>query len=696
MTVTRLEDRIDQLPGIGPKRAEQLAEKGIVLVEDLLWHLPTRYEERGGLRSLRDIREGEKVTVWGRILQSGIRKTRRRGFTIFSAVLDDGTGSVRLSFFNRPYLKGTLAQGTEGVFHGTITRDPVSRGLQLANPQFEVGATPTNDPGLVPVHGKLPGFTPRGLRKLLVELLEGLPDELPPSLPPGLEKRDGLPPRQQALRDVHFPPATVDTEAFLARATPAHQRFCQEELFQLQLSFALRRRNLGRRPSHRSYATSKEVGDRLRALLPFKLTAGQRTAFKNIVSDLQSDVPMARLLQGDVGCGKTIVALLAMLLAVESGYQAALMAPTELLAEQHARGFRELLGLEREVGLLTGRVTGKPRKALLGALERGDLGLLVGTHALIQDDVVFRDLALVIIDEQHRFGVGQRELLRQKGDSPDLLAMSATPIPRTLALSFHGDLDVAVIEDKPPGRKPPRTVLREPGARKKIHSFLADETAAGRQAYVVFPVIEEGESTELRTVHQGLAELEEALPKRTLGLVHGKMPAEEREVVMREFAAGRVDILVATTVIEVGIDVPNATVMIIEHAERFGLSQLHQLRGRVGRGREQSWCILLQGKRPTPEGQERLELMVSTNDGFELAEADMAMRGGGEFFGDRQSGLPDFRIADPLRDRGLVQQCRDDAKAYLETLGDADLADDPLVQAAARRFGAAVEKSASG
>ncbi len=696
-----LTDSVQYLKGVGPRRVKELAERGIETVEDLLHHLPFRYEDRGALTPLRDLREGDTVTVWGRVLQGVLHETRRRGFSIYTAVLDDGSGTVRAVFFNRAYLKGTLAHGTEGVFHGKITRDRRSGGIQLDNPDFELGARPESGSGggPVPVHVKLPGFTPRKLRLLLEELLDGLPDTLPETLPVGVAKRRGLMDRKRALREVHFPPDGTDAAEFTRCASKAHERLAYEELFGMQFAFLLRRRALGLRPDRHRYETSKAIGDKLRALLPWRLTAGQREAFREIVDDLKRPVPMGRLLQGDVGSGKTIVALLAMLLAAENGFQATLMAPTEILAEQHARTFADVLGGARQVGLLTGRLTAAERRPLLKALASGELQVLVGTHALVQQSVVFDDLALVVIDEQHRFGVEQRARLAEKGDHPDVLVMTATPIPRTLALSLHGDLEVSTIPDRPPGRRPVRTVVRGERGRERVLDFLESEAAAGRQSFVVHPLIEESEESEeagWKAAEEGADALRLAKPKLRVGLVHGRLKSEEKDAVMRSFAAGDLDVLVATTVIEVGIDVPNASVMLIENAERFGLAQLHQLRGRVGRGSHESWCILMAGRRPTPEGRRRLDLLVETDDGFRLAEADLEMRGAGQFFGPRQAGLRDLRIADPVRDSALLLAAREDALVFLESLSDEQLRQDPLVKAVRARWEPAVERSAAG
>jgi ATP-dependent DNA helicase RecG len=695
----RLDDEIRYVKGIGPHRAAALAERGIRTVEDLLFHLPTRYEDRSRLLKVRDVRPGTLVTVSGRVMHAGLVRTRRRNFSIYSAVVDDGTGCIRVVFFNQPWLQDKLVRGTNVILHGKVGTSPRTEAAQVENPAFEIveeGAEEDVWGSLVPIHPALPGLTPRSLRRVIREVLSALPAELPQSLPRGAEDRHGLVSRRQAHCDVQVPPPGAVAEELGRAASAAHQRLIFEELFAMQLAFLLRRREAGSRPDRRRYDLSPALGDRLRAALPFRLTPGQRAAFRDIAADLGRPAPMARLLQGDVGSGKTIVALLAMLVAAEHGWQAALMAPTEILAEQHASRFRRVLGEGWDVGLLTGSVPARERRRILAGLQSGDLRLVVGTHALIQEGVAFANLQLVVIDEQHRFGVAQRTQLLSKAEAPDVLVLSATPIPRTLALTLHGDLDVSVIPDRPPGRKPIKTVLREARSRPKVVRFIAEQVDGGRQAYVVHPVIAETEDVDVAAAVAGAARLQEALRPRRVGLVHGQLASDERDRVMRAFARAELDVLVATTVIEVGIDVPNATVMVVESAERFGLAQLHQLRGRVGRGEHESWCILVAGGRPTEEARERLRLLETTDDGFLLAEKDLQMRGAGELLGLRQVGLRDLRVADPVRDRAVLEAAREEARLHLASLSDADLDLDPLVRAARARWLPAAQRTAAG
>jgi len=550
--------------------------------------------------------------------------------------------------------------------------------LTMENPQYEVVSKDTTETihtgRVVPIYQRLGDLSPRALRSILHNILAALPERLPDPLPPSLTIARGMT-RAAALRAVHFPDlykAEPDLDPYQARTSPAHRRLIFEEFFLLQLALGMRRQAAQEQRRGFAYATSPEIRQKLLEVLPFHLTAAQKRAFKQIVADLTSPRPMNRLLQGDVGSGKTIVALLAMLLAVENGKQAALMAPTEILAEQHHRGISALLAKPRcRVQLLTGAMTSAQRRPALRAIEEGYIQIVIGTHALIQESVSFRDLGLVVIDEQHRFGVVQRAALRgkTKGGAPDVLVMTATPIPRSLALTLYGDLDLSVIDEMPPGRRPVRTHLRSENARQRIYDFIRAEAAAGRQAYIVLPLVEASERIDLRAA----VKMAEDLGSRTfrdlrVGLVHGRLKPEERDETMRRFAAGEIDVLVSTTVIEVGIDVPNATLMVVEHAERFGLSQLHQLRGRVGRGPSPSHCILVHGEDLSEEASQRLKVLEASSDGFHIAEKDLELRGPGEFLGTRQSGLPEIRIGNIIRDVAVLEDARKEAIAILEEI----------------------------
>ena len=690
-----LDTPLRDVRGVGPRRARALLEAGYGTVEDLLLHLPFRYEDRSAFLPIASLREGVRGAVRGRVVTSALRRTRARGLTIFEALVEDDTGTIRAVFFNQPYLRTVLTRGRDVILYGEAGAARYGgRGLVLQAPQYEVmvaGDSEAIHTGrVVPIHPRLPELSARAARSLLHDLLGLLPPDLPDPLPAGLAAARGFPPRARALRDVHFPPPDADPAALAARRTAAHRRLIFEEFFFLQLAFALSRRESDARGREGPPVRVDDALRRLlRGVLPFRLTAAQKRALGEIAADLMSPRPMNRLLQGDVGCGKTAVALLAALLVVENGRQAALMAPTEILAEQHHRTLSRLLeGRGVPVGLLTASVQGSARRQVLQGLASGALRLVVGTHALTEAEVSFHDLRLAIVDEQHRFGVARRALLREKGRSPDVLVMTATPIPRSLALTVYGDLDVSVIDELPPGRRPVRTVVRGEEARDKVYRFVLQEIEAGRQAYVVHPVIEESEANDLKaaaTVAEGLRRT--AFPGRPVGLLHGRLPGGERESVLAEFVAGRMPVLVATTIVEVGLDVPNASVMVVERAERFGLSQLHQLRGRVGRGGRDAWCILLSGPAPTAEAAARLQAMCETADGFEIARRDLEIRGPGQVLGTRQSGLPDLRLGDLIRDRELLEDARAAAFEAAATRSGPPAATRSVLDHLTRRFG---------
>jgi ATP-dependent DNA helicase RecG len=663
--------------GIGPRRAEALAAEGVRSVEDLLFHFPFRYEDRSRFLPIASLAPGVRGTVRGRVVTAALRRTRLRGLTIFEALVEDESGSIRVVFFNQPYLRAVLCAGREVILHGEASLARAGRrGVALQNAQFEVmtadGQEAIHTGRVVPIYPRLPGLSSRVIRRLVHAVLKDLPSSWPDPLPTGLSRQRGLPLRRDAFVFVHFPPQETDLEDLHASRSPFHRRLIFEEFFFLQLGFALSRlRNETRvRPGLRVDDAARA---RIRAVLPFHLTAAQRKVLKEIADDLMSPRPMNRLLQGDVGCGKTVVALLAALLVVENGHQVAFMAPTEILAEQHHRSFCRLLaGRGYALGLLTSGVKGAARRQVLQGLRGGSIPILVGTHALLEEEVFFRSLRLGVIDEQHRFGVAQRARLRAKGDAADVLVMTATPIPRSLALAVYGDLDLSVIDEMPAGRRPVKTALRGEESRPRVYDFVRSQVALGRQAYIVYPLVEETGRADMKAATEMAQTLRQRVfPDLSIGLLHGRLKADEREEVMKEFVAGRTSILVATTVIEVGIDVPNATVMVIEQAERFGLSQLHQLRGRVGRGAHDSYCILMQGQGGSEESARRLEVVCRAHDGFVIAREDLRMRGPGEFLGTRQSGIPDLRVGDILRDHDILEDARREAFAAAATLESA-------------------------
>ncbi|HVQ75016.1 MAG TPA: ATP-dependent DNA helicase RecG [Candidatus Binatia bacterium] len=655
-----LDTPLQFLKGVGPARAGVLAKAGLQAVRDALLFLPGRHEDRSRLTPLAAVRPDESHTCSGTIV--GISPPPRgRSRIPFKAVLQDPSGFLTAVWFGRPYLDRVLTRGRRVVVHGRVDRSP--RGsLQINVSDWELaeegGDESLHTGRLVPIYPSIDGMPPRLLRSLLRHIAETYADLMPEPLPAAVRERRGLWPIGRALRAGHLPETLEERSA-------ARRRLAFDDLFLLQIGLAVRRHREGRRPGV-SMRPPGLLERRLREALPYRLTAAQERVWGEIRADMAEPHPMNRLLQGDVGSGKTVVAALAIASAVEAGFQAALMAPTEILAEQHARTLSGLLGgLGIELELLTNAVRGRARAGVLEAAASGRLGCVVGTHAVVQDAVAFRRLGLAVVDEQHRFGVVQRAALRGKGESPDVLVMTATPIPRTLALTVYGDLDLSVLDELPPGRKPVRTQARDERGRARVYGFLREEMAAGRQVYVVYPLVAESEVMDLRAATEMAERLQrEVFPDVSVGLLHGRMSGAEKDRVMDDFRQGRIGLLVSTTVIEVGIDVPNASVMVIEHAERFGLSQLHQLRGRVGRGPWRSWCILMSDS-SSPDAQRRIEAMIATSDGFRIAEVDLELRGPGDFFGTRQAGLPDFRLADLLRDAPLLEEARRDAIALV-------------------------------
>lgn len=671
-----LQTPLQFLKGVGPRRAADLQRVGLVTVEDFLYRFPLRYEDRGHLLPISSLKAGQHVAIAGRIQSSALRTTRRPGFKIFEALIGDATGSIVALWMNQSFLKDILRRDVQVVLFGAVEARP---GLQIINPDYEVidADGDASDPDdaqtihtgrIVPVYEKAGAMTPKLQRRLVFDVLSHLPADLPDAFPEDVRRRLNLPDRRAALTATHFPPADTPAELLNAFRTPAQVRLIFEEFFLFQLGLMLRKRAAVHESKPRTIEVDDRIRESARRILPFKLTEGQRTALKEIVEDMQRSTPMNRLLQGDVGAGKTIVALLAALVAMENGLQVAFMAPTEILAEQHFLGLRKLLEKSRfHVEVITGATTGLKRRDLLARLAAGDIHLAVGTHALVQGTVNFRSLGLAIIDEQHRFGVVQRATLRSKGLMPDVLVMTATPIPRTLALTVYGDLDVSVIRDMPPGRRAIQTIVKPESRRDDIYQLVRKQLDEGRQTYVVYPLIEESEKVDLKAATEMADTLaQDVFPEYRVALLHGRMKPDMKDRVMRAFAAGEIHVLVSTTVIEVGIDVPNATVMLIEHAERFGLSQLHQLRGRVGRGAHQSHCVLLYQYPISKQGKARLQALADTTNGFEIAERDLELRGPGDFFGTRQSGLPTLRTGDLLRDHSLMEQARDEAARFLD------------------------------
>jgi len=664
------------LKGVGPRRAEELSRHGLKTVEDLLYLMPFRYEDRRTFATIRQLAGLGKTCTLSVVIDSArLIRTRRRGFTIFQAEVSDESGSIRLVWYNQPYLERVMVPGRRAVLYGKATIDRYRR-VVIENPDYEIldeeDAETIHTGRVVPVYRKVAELASRAIRRLTFRALAELePGSLAELVPEDVRAKVGLLQRLDAVREAHFPGDDAKILELDERTTLAQRTLAFEEVFLLQLALALRRHGLRHEARSIVYRNPSPAKTSLAGNLPFDLTAAQTRVLGEITSDLASEHPMNRLLQGDVGSGKTIVALMTLLVAVENGYQAVLMAPTEILADQHFRTITALL--ERDTvfhgtELLTGSLRAVPKREALARIASGEAKLVVGTHALFEAGVEFRSLGLVVVDEQHRFGVMQRAALARKGSRPDVLVMTATPIPRSLALTLYGDLDLSVIDELPPGRTPIRTVVRGESDRPKVYRGIRSEVEAGRQVYVVVPLVEETEKSDLKAAEAFAAKLrDEVFPDLRVGMLHGRLKGPQKDETMQAFVAGTIQILVATTVIEVGVDVANASVMIIEHAERFGLSQLHQLRGRVGRGAARSYCVLMTGGEHGEEAQSRLRVMEKTGDGFKIAEHDLELRGPGVVFGTQQHGLSDLQfLALVLRSPALLEAARGEARRMVD------------------------------
>ena len=668
-----LSQSVQFLRGVGPRRAALLAKLSLFTVGDLLWFLPSRYEDRRNLTPLGMLQSGSRQTFCGRVTAFQQRHTSR-GRSFISLRVEDSSAPLTCKWFQHRglALKERFPIGTRVVGTGLVTFSPYEGHREVIHPDLEILETDDTElihfGRLVPIYPLTAGLTQKSMRSLMHHTVELFAPTVPDTLPESVRNPHKLPLLGRAFQEVHFPSADADLGKLNEQQTDYHARLAFEEFFLLELGLAIRHREarIARRDKH--YDRPNHLGEALLDHLPFRLTAAQQRVLDEILTDMRRPFPMNRLIQGDVGSGKTIVALLAMLLAVSNGLQVALMAPTELLAEQHFATLRTLLRhLDLEVALLTGTVKGRNRRRLLERVADGEISMLVGTHAILYENVQFHGLGMIVVDEQHRFGVMQRAGLRQKGLRPDVLVMTATPIPRTLAMTLYGDLDLSVLDELPPGRRAVKTVLLTAKRRNHAYDVVRSEVAKGHQAYVVYPLVEESESLDLGAATAMAEHLRhEIFPEHEVGLLHGRLAAEERDIIMSAFVAGRLKILVSTTVIEVGVDVPNATVMVIENAERFGLAQLHQLRGRVGRGSAPSTCLLLAGNRLSREGRHRLEVIQQSTDGFYVAEQDLKIRGPGELLGTRQSGLPELRIGDILHHAFWLEQARQAAFTLLE------------------------------
>lgn len=651
---------IQYLKGVGPKRASNLGKLGIQTIKDALYYFPSHYEDRRNKKQIFELQPGEFVSITGNIIQISEIKTRTN-LSIIETVISDGTGYLKAKWFNQNYLKNILRQRQKIKIFGRVQLDYWGSSLEILNPEYEIEPfSELKNFEILPIYRVTEGLSQKNMQSIILSVLDYVLPFIDDYLPKQIQERLNLPPLKEALRAIHFPPSNADIKELNERTTVYHKRLSFDELFLLQLGILSLKFN---RNIQKGISFNPE-GKLLKAFidnLPFSLTKAQQKVINEILSDMQKPTPMNRLLQGDVGSGKTVVATAAMLLAVECGYQAALMAPTELLAEQHFFTISSLLkGLPVNVVIHT-----STHNRYTNLIASGTANIVIGTHALIEENVKFHKLGLIIIDEQHRFGVIQRAMLRKKGGNPDTLVMTATPIPRTLALTLYGDLDYSLIDELPKGRVPVSTVVVEPENKNIVYRMIQQEVNSGGQVYVVYPLIEESEALDLKSATQGYEGLKKKFPNYNIGLIHGKMPSRQREEIMKKFRSGEIQILVCTTVIEVGVDVPNATLMIITHAERFGLAQLHQLRGRVGRGSRPSKCILLPYKL-TEEAKLRLKAIVNYHDGFKVAEEDMKIRGPGELFGVKQSGMPDLKVADLLRDQSLVEKARYEAELILK------------------------------
>ena len=655
-----LDQPVTELKGIGPAMAERLARLGVGTVRGLLWHFPRLYQDRSTLTPIAELKVGQREALTGRVRRVWLARWRR-GRSVLTAIVEDATGQVAAVWFGMPYLKNQIKEGTRLLLWGKVT---MGRRLAVLSPEFEIladdenGGEPLNVDRIVPVYPATAGVGQKRLRRLLRGALDAFGAGAPEVFPGRFRERRRLLPIAEALEQIHFPES-------MKAAALARRRLVYEEFFLIETAVALRKRALQGGVEGIAFKIGRRIDERIRRRFPFRLTAAQERAVAEIAADMARPRPMNRLLQGDVGSGKTVVAAYAALAAIACKHQAALMAPTEILAVQHHRTLERLLqGSRVRTMLHLGGAPAAERRRNLEAIQNGEVDLVVGTHALIQRDVEFAHLGLAVIDEQHKFGVLQRAALRWKGPHPDVLVMTATPIPRTLALTVFGDLDLSTLDELPPGRQPITTRIVPVEQRPEAFQHVRRELDAGRQAYVVYPLVEESETSDLKAATAMVGHLQrDVFPSHRVGLLHGQMKTEEKQARMEAFRTGRDRVLVCTTVVEVGVDVPNATVMVIEHAERYGLSQLQQLRGRIGRGEHASHCCLMVDD---PDSSEKLGILAETTDGFRIAEADLKLRGPGQFLGTAQHGLPPLAIGDFSDDIDLLLEARHDAFKLVE------------------------------
>ncbi|MFQ5597684.1 MAG: ATP-dependent DNA helicase RecG [Nitrospiria bacterium] len=663
---------IQYIKGVGPKRAFLFSKLNIHTLEDLLYFIPFRYEDRRGLKKISEVTPGEIETVLGKVEAVGSSVTARRRMKIVDVAISDASGIIHAKWFNQPYLLTLFKKGDRLMLNGRVKKNPYSGfSMDIESPQFEKVEEHEDQihiNRIVPIYHETKGITSKQIRFLMKQALDRYADTIPDMLPSPLIQKHTLLPLSEAIKHVHFPPEASNLLQLNEGKSPAHRRLAFDELFLLELGLALRQKEVTEKAAGMSFNISESVLARLLERIPFQLTGAQHRVLHEILQDMAAIHPMHRLIQGDVGSGKTVLALIAIMIVIENQYQAAIMAPTEILAEQHYLSLKDYVEHQgKSILLLTSDMKKQQKESALEQVRSGQVDLVVGTHALIQQGVTFKCLGLAVVDEQHKFGVLQRAKLAMKGSRPDLLIMTATPIPRTLAMTLYGDLNISIIDELPPGRTPVRTRLFYGKQRNTVYRLVETALSKGRQAYVVCPLVEASEKLDLKASVDLFEHFQKsAFPNRRIGLLHGRMAQDEKEEVMRRFKDGAIDLLVATTVVEVGIDIPNATVMVIEHAERFGLSQLHQLRGRVGRGREASTCLMIAEHPISQEGKRRLQAMLNTTDGFKIAEEDLTIRGPGEFFGTRQSGLPVLHVANLIRDFSILKTARQEAFKWIE------------------------------
>jgi ATP-dependent DNA helicase RecG len=652
------DSEIQFVKGVGTGRAELLRGAGIATVRDLLLFFPFRYEDRRHPVRIADLGRflDQNVLLRGRIVSARARVSPVKRMGLFEAVLDDGTSSVKLIWFNQNFLADQIQRGDRLSVYGAPRINGYGP-LSIESPDWEKFEGAEDEEGaIVPIYSKVGNIPPKILRRMVAAAIETLP-QLEDPLPVDLRARLGVGDYHSAIRALHHPLEL--TPEFLANRSPAHLRLILQEFFTLQLALRVRRASEETKNKSRRIEVMDDLREEVQRILPFRLTGAQKRVLREIVADLRSEKPMYRLLQGDVGSGKTIVALIAAIIAIRNGHQVALLAPTEILVEQHYQRIRQLVDHSLVVARATGSMGAGERRTLVAGLRDGYIQLVVGTHALLEEKVRFQSLGLAIVDEQHRFGVEQRQKLFSKGEMPDILVMTATPIPRSLALAIYGDLELSVIDELPPGRQKITTAVRTTSEVDRVYEFIDKQIEEGAQVYIVYPIIEESEKLNLKPLSRGFETTQQRFPNRRVAMMHGRMKADEKEETMQRFKRGEIDILVATTVIEVGIDVANASLMLIVDADRFGMSQLHQLRGRVGRGERKSYCVLLREEKVAGETKDRLAAFARSRDGFEVAEQDLQIRGPGEFLGTRQSGAMRFRMGHIVRDYDLMEKTRD-------------------------------------